>query len=225
MNGSLNRKSTVALALGTCLLTAYSLLPSGENKPQTETVSMQTALPARESVQANPAAGRESTIQNGERAHAEPQTLVPGEEIPIVGQFVRVRELRRESGDFSPGPIRNLEFVFRPGILPRRLFDDSRNLIVNYRQLYRNSVGYGAATHFFYYEVVSRDSDGDGLLSQWDRVDVAVSRPDGSGYRVLDRDLEAVLGVEHFAAENILWLEVVEGGGRGSRVYSLPANN
>ncbi|MGL6161504.1 hypothetical protein [Microbulbifer sp.] len=147
-----------------------------------------------------------------------PVQLAVGEEVEILGQKLRLREVRDSAGS---GEIRNLEFVFRRGILPQRLFDDNRNLVVNYRQLYRNSVGYGAAAIFLYYEVVSRDSDGDGLLSYRDGVDVAVSRPDGSEYRVLDRNLERVIGVEYFPAENVLQLELEVDGLKSSRTYAL----
>lgn len=148
----------------------------------------------------------------------EPVQVETGEEIPVLGQKLRLREIRGGSGDRE---VRNLEFVFRQGILPRRLFDHNRNLIVNYRQLYRNSVGYGAATVFISYEVVSRDSDGDGQLSHLDRVDVAVSRPDGSEYRVVDQNLEQVFRVEYFPVENALQIELKVDGTRINRTYAL----
>lgn len=145
------------------------------------------------------------------------KTLVAGVETAIVGQFMRIRELRDAEG----GALRNLEFVFRPGILPRRLFDSSNQLIVGYRQLYRNSVGYGAATVFLLYQVVSGDSDDDGQLTSRDKVDLAVSRPDGSGYRVLATSLENLVEIEHFPVDGRVDVVLIEREKRVIRSYKL----
>lgn len=139
-----------------------------------------------------------------------------GETLPILGQSLKLRELRSADGE-----LRNLEFVFRRGILPRRLFPSTRQLIDSYRPLYRNSVGYGAATVLFLYQLVREDRNGDGRLTRLDGVDLAISRPDGSGFRILDRGLQTVMEVEHFPAQDRLRLAVEVDGARESREYAL----
>ncbi|MBB3061782.1 hypothetical protein [Microbulbifer rhizosphaerae] len=205
----------VILLCATFLATIY-LASNEEQQMGDSAYRMNTAYEERPAVQA----AKEQSREAPELQHPElvPVQLAAGEEVQILGQKLRLREVRDSAGS---GEIRNLEFVFRRGILPRRLFDDSRNLIVNYRQLYRNNVGYGAAAIFLYYEVITRDSDGDGLLSYRDGVDVAVSRPDGSEYRVLDQNLERVIGVEYFPAENVLQLELEADGLKSNRTYAL----
>lgn len=147
----------------------------------------------------------------------EPETVEVSEEKPILGQFMRVREIR-DDGD---GRLRNLEFVFREGILPQMLFPNNRQVIVKYDQLARNMVGYGAATAFFYYEIVTRDSNGDGAFSDLDAVTVAVSRPTGWEYRVLERNVDEVLAYEDLPEEEALRLTMRIGGEELTRVYPL----
>lgn len=146
----------------------------------------------------------------------ETAAVVPGEIQPILGQSLKFRELRG-----AGGALRNLEFVVRRGVLPRRLFSGTRQLIDSYRPLYRNSVGYGAATVFFLYQLVREDRNGDGRLTRSDGVDLAISRPDGSDFRILDRGLQAVAEIEHFPAQDRLRLAVEVGGTRESREYAL----
>lgn len=147
----------------------------------------------------------------------EPEAVETSEEKPILGQFMRVREIR-DDGD---GRLRNLEFVFREGILPQMLFPDNRQVIVKYDQLARNMVGYGAATAFFYYEIVTRDTNGDGAFSELDAVTVAVSRPTGWEYRVLERNVDEVLAYEDLPEEEALRLSMRIGGEELTRVYPL----
>lgn len=147
----------------------------------------------------------------------QPDTsLSAGQPQPIVGQSLQLREMR--GGD---GALRNIEFVFRRGVLPRQLFDDGRQLIANYRPLHRNSVGYGASTIFFLYQLVREDRNGDGRLTPADGIDLGISRPDGSEFRILDRGLQQVEGVEHFPARDRLQVAVRVDGARESREYAL----
>ncbi|WP_308368126.1 MULTISPECIES: hypothetical protein [unclassified Microbulbifer] len=206
----------VILLCAAFLATIY-LASNEEQQTENSAYRMKAAYEETPAVQAVKERPRESP-ELQQLPDAVPVQLATGEEVQILGQKLRLREVRDSAGS---GEIRNLEFVFRRGILPRRLFDDNRNLVVNYRQLYRNNVGYGAAAIFLYYEVISRDSDGDGLLSYRDGVDVAVSRPDGSEYRILDQNLEQVHGVEYFPAENVLQLELEVDGSRSNRTYPL----
>lgn len=146
----------------------------------------------------------------------EPATVEISEEKPILGQFMRVHEIHDEDGQ-----LRNLKFVFREGILPQTLFPDNRQLIVKYDQLARNVVGFGAATSYFYYEIVTHDTNGDGVFSELDALTVAVSRPTGWEYRVLERNVDEVLAYEDLPEEEGLRLTMRLGGKEVTRVYSL----
>jgi hypothetical protein len=151
----------------------------------------------------------------------EPAAVEVSEEKPILGQFMRVHEIRESNNGNGDGPIRNMEFVFRQGILPQMLFPTNGQVIVKYDQLARNMVGFGAATAFFYYEIVTHDTNGDGLFSDLDAITVAVSRPTGNEYRVLASNVEEVLAYEDLAEDDALRLTMRTGGDEVTQVYSL----
>jgi hypothetical protein len=152
----------------------------------------------------------------------EPAAVEFTEEKPILGQFMRIREIRESDGSGGEGAIRNLEIVFREGILPGKVFPDNSQVILKYDQLARNVVGYGAASVFFLYEVVTHDTNGDGMLSDLDAITVGVSRPTGHEYKVLVTNVDEVLGYEDVPEdEDTLSLTVRIGGEVITRVYSL----
>ncbi|HEX5055895.1 MAG TPA: hypothetical protein VFX02_05305 [Gammaproteobacteria bacterium] len=146
----------------------------------------------------------------------EPASVEIREEKPILGQFMRVNEIYD-----ADGQLRNLRFVFREGILPQMLFPDNRQLIIKYDQLARNMVGFGAATTYFYYEIVTRDTNDDGVFSEQDAITVAVSRPTGWEYQVLERNVQEVLAYEDLPEEEALRLSLRMGGKEVTRVYPL----
>lgn len=146
------------------------------------------------------------------------------EEQPILGQFVRVRAIREKLDDSEYGPVRDLEFVFREGILPRRLFANNGNVILRYDQLYKNDVGAGAVAIRFYYEVVTTDTNGDGILSRDDAFDVAVSFVDGGGYTTLASNVDNVLVYEQSPGGLELQLTLQFGEEVVKRLYSLETN-
>lgn len=146
------------------------------------------------------------------------------EEQPILGTFLHVREVREAQDDSGQGAVRNLEFTFRPGILPRRLFGNNKNVLLRYDQLYKNDVGAGAVTIRFYYEIVTADTNGDGMLSGEDKFDVAVSYPDGGGYITLASNVDKVLEYEQIPPGTSLRLVLQLGGRVVERIYSLETN-
>jgi hypothetical protein len=167
-----------------------------------------------------PAAGL--TVPAGGVELAEPAAVEFTEEKPILGQFMRLREIRESDGSGGEGAIRNLEIVFREGILPGKVFPDNRQVILKYDQLTRNMVGDGAASVFFLYEVVTHDTNGDGMLSDLDAITVGVSRPTGHEYKVLVTNVDEVLSYEDVPEdEDTLSLSVRIGGEVVMRVYSL----
>lgn len=157
---------------------------------------------------------------SSEPAAPSPAAVQTGEETPIIGQFMRVREIR-ESSDDGQGAIRNMKFVFRPGIMPHMLFENNNQVILEYEQLHRNMVGSGAKTAFFFYKVIQQDTNGDGTLSRGDRFNVAISRPDGGNYRVLAFNVDEVVGYEDLPMQNAIRLKVKLHGKTIERTYSL----
>ena len=139
----------------------------------------------------------------------------------LIGQRVRVREFREDAGSGDNGPLRNLEFVFRQGINPRRLFEHNDRVILRYEPFYQNQVGTGAATYMLYYELVTQDTNGDGELSAADKLAVAVSWVDGSDLTILASGLDEVLAYEHEPSKYLLHLSVRIGEARYKQTYSL----
>jgi hypothetical protein len=152
---------------------------------------------------------------------SEPAAVEVGEEKPILGQFMRVHEVRENNDGNGDGLLRNMEFVFRQGILPQMLFPTNGQVILKYDQLARNMVGFGAATAFFYYEIVTHDTNGDGLYTDLDAITVAVSRPTGNEYLVLATNVDEVLAYEDLSEEDALRLTFRAGGEEVTHVYSL----
>lgn len=140
--------------------------------------------------------------------------------VDLLGVSIQLRELRTENDDPSGG-IRNVEFFIRDGIRPKRLFEGSAQVIKNYWPLYHNNVGYGAVTVKILYQFVEQDTNGDGTLSGEDQSSLAVSLPDGSHYRVLDRNIDEVIDMNYLSDYGELRLDVMAKGEVGQRVYSL----
>jgi hypothetical protein len=165
----------------------------------------------------------DSVPETVEQASAPVEVRVM-EEKPVLGTILHVREVREAQDDSGEGAIRNLEFTFRPGVLPRRLFGNNKNVLLNYDQLYKNDVGAGAVTIRFYYEIVTADTNGDGILSGEDKLDVAVSYADGGGYVTLVSNVDKVLEHEQIPPGTSLRLVLQLGDKIVERVYSLETN-
>ncbi len=140
---------------------------------------------------------------------------------PILGRRLHTREIRLAEEESGDNHIRDLEFVFRPGILPNRLFQHSRHIISNYDQLYKNEVGQGAMTVRFYFESITTDSNGDGILSDQDKREIGVSYPDGSNYTKLLSGIDQVISHEYLSIENALVLSMKINNQLITQTYSL----
>lgn len=151
---------------------------------------------------------------------AEPAALEM-KTVDLLGISVQLRELRTETEEGGTGEIRNIEFFIREGIRPRRLFDDASQLVTGHWPLFHNNVGYGATTVRILYQLVDTDTDGDGVLTGADRKSLAFSLPDGSQYRVLDRDVGEISSMTYTSESSELQLEISAGGETQRRVYSL----
>jgi len=142
--------------------------------------------------------------------------------VDLLGVSIELRELRGGTG--ADGPIRNMEFFIREGILPRRLFADTSQIVAHYWPLYHNNVGYGATTVRLLYQVITQDSNSDGLLNGQDRQSLAVSLPDGSGFRVIDGDVGEVVDMVYLSDRGELQMEFLQDGRREKRVYVLASD-
>lgn len=149
--------------------------------------------------------------------------LIIGESQPVLGQNLSIREIRSSEGTEQEHP-QDIEFVFRKGILPKRLFEHTHYIIANYDQLQKNDVGSGAVTIRFYYEVVARDSNGDGVLSLLDQREVGVSFPDGSYYTSLVKGVDEVVAYEFLPVDIALRLTLRFGNKIVIQTYSLENN-
>lgn len=143
------------------------------------------------------------------------------ENVDLLGVSIQFRLLRESGSDAGGGPIRNVEFFIREGILPRKLFPGTSQIITHYWPLFHNNVGYGATTVRILYQFVPDDSNGDRLLDHSDRQQLATSLPDGSQFRVLDRDVGEVVDMAYLSELSELHVRFLIDGQQEQRIYSL----
>ena len=208
-----NNKSIYLVIAGIVAIALGLYLYNWNDTPQDQPAAGEQSAASTEVLQTPAAISQPSAV---EPQVPEPATVEVSEEKPILGQFMRVNEIYD-----AEGQLRNLQFVFREGILPQKLFPDNRQLITKYDQLARNMVGFGAATTYFYYEIVTQDTNRDGIFSGQDAITVAVSRPTGWEYQVLERNVQEVLAYEDLPEDEALRLTLRMDGKEVTRVYPL----
>lgn len=213
----------IAVAVITGLIILFYPVPQ-DMIPQTPAPVVVQEAPPEEAVAQAPQPSVEAGVEE-ESPDEGGMPVVLMDEQPILGSFVRVRAVREQTDDSEAGAVRDLEFLFRPGILPKRLFENNDNVILKYDQLFKNDVGTGAVAIRFYYEVVTTDTNGDGILSGEDEFDIGVSYIDGGGYTTLASNVENVLVYEQSAGGLELQLTLqLAGDELVKRVYSLESN-
>lgn len=141
--------------------------------------------------------------------------------VDLLGVSIQLRELREAEYQAGDGSLRNIGFFIRDGIVPRRLFPDGAQVITHYWPLYHNNVGYGATTVRLLFQYVADDSNGDGTLNREDHQSLAMSLPDGSHFRVLDRDVGEIVDMTYLSDLSELQVQFVTRGIEEQRVYSL----
>ena len=139
--------------------------------------------------------------------------------VALLGVSIELRELRE--GTDGDGRIRNFEFFIREGILPKRLFPDSSQVVTQYWPLYHNNVGYGASTVRILYQLIAEDTNGNGQLDHGDRKSLAVSLPDGSGFRVVDSEVGSVSGLTYLSGSGELHVVFADENSEEVRAYFL----
>jgi hypothetical protein len=224
----LNIKRTGAQIFALVLIgvvAAYLTLTPEDGAKQTETSSAAPqAVPDGRLSPQQPAAPQ-SGIQPPDSSAPEVPPEIPDIEYnppqPVLGQKLYFREIRLADDDGEDNPVRDIQFEIRQGVLPKRLFDNTHQLIVHYDQLQKNEVGMGAVTTRFYFEVVTADSDGDGRLSPLDKREVGVSFADGSDYTRLASGIDKVIAYDYSPVDNSLHLSLLINNQPVSRIYSL----
>lgn len=138
-----------------------------------------------------------------EEQQAEPQeNLRLGNINRVCGHDVKYVELQTESGGkfaSSGRGSRTRNVIFFSGESNRAhwLFDTNQYLINNLRPIpYRYSDCDDKKTRVIYYDVVTKDSNHDGLLSGDDAHIIAISDPNGRNYLELITDATKVLDYE-----------------------------
>ncbi|WGL16484.1 hypothetical protein PVT68_17190 [Microbulbifer bruguierae] len=180
---------------------------------QKQEISRTTAVPAT--------VEREGTALLEASGYSEQaaEEVLAVKSVDLLGISIQLRELH--AGAAGDGPIRNIEFFIRDGILPRRLFSNNTQIVTGYWPLYHNNVGYGATTVRILYQLLDQDTNGDGKLTEEDRKSLAFSLPDGSGYRMLDRDTGEIIDMTYLSDFGELQLEFLREDDVHKRVYSL----
>ena len=87
------------------------------------------------------------------------------------------------------GTIRNVLFLAGDGTHSSWLFEKHSNLLTEIDELHQRD----RPTKALYFEIVQTDSNGDGQLTEDDRFNVALSKPDGSGLTEILSDVVRVL--------------------------------
>ncbi len=100
------------------------------------------------------------------------------------------------SSGYGGGEIRNVLFLVGKEPEPRWIFPNHANNIRSVSSLVfhdNGDVGGSGKTLAIFYEYIDKDSNGDGELDADDLLSIALSKPDGSGFTVLDTGITSQL--------------------------------
>ena len=130
-------------------------------------------------------------------AESETVKLRMGGLISIAGHDHHYVELhgRADTAYASYGVqrTRNLLFIHAESLETRWLFPTHQQLILETSHLAKEAPAEKQEVLALLYEIVESDSDGDGKLNREDQLSLAISRADGSGYKVLAKGLMTVI--------------------------------
>ena len=124
------------------------------------------------------------------------------------------------SGGYSR-TVRNLLFLDPQGSNPRWLMATNDQVITELNQLWHEDANHDYVTDYHYFYIVSTDSNGDGRLSDEDRIDVYISSPSGTEVSLLARGLERVINHQYDEGRRTLSLLAQVGSTIVYRTYSL----
>ncbi|UCG79260.1 MAG: hypothetical protein JSV21_05400 [Nitrospirota bacterium] len=116
-----------------------------------------------------------------------------GHEVHYVELSTRWRKASYSSG-YSGGQIRNVLFFVGPEMETHWLFDNNDNLIFTISKLNRDiERGNSKITEALFFRVIKEDTDGDGNLTPEDNSTLALTRPDGTGYREIETEVISLI--------------------------------
>lgn len=158
---------------------------------------------------------RADPVVRADRPPPVSQKLVFGNFGPVAGTSTVIVPLEQEAssrGFVSSGGTssvtRNLLFIDLSSGEQRWLIEGSNALIPHYRLVERDVArGKDAEVIAILIEVVKSDTDGDGRLSDEDRLTVAFAKPDGTGYTEALMDIDRLLGNRQMGDELLVGFE------------------
>ncbi len=123
-------------------------------------------------------------------------------------------------------PSRNILFVNKKTQEMSWLFKNNKQLI-NKMELVAKQKKYDNQRNIeaIIYQVVTRDTNGDGKLSTDDSADVAISYPDGSNYREIIKSVERLIGVLMLDDGELLIMYQSNGNGYTAKIKVGKGNN
>lgn len=134
--------------------------------------------------------------------------------IPNLGSMVAKRAY---GGYFSPS--RNILFINSQTRDMKWLFNDNKQLIANMQMLSvqkRNEEN--REIDAILYQVISKDTNGDKKLTAEDIANIAISNPDGSGYKEVIQSVDQLMGSMSIKGREVLVLYQSKGKGYAATI-------
>lgn len=158
---------------------------------------------------------RETPIVKPNTPSPDSQKLAFGDFNPVVGVSTVIVPLEQDAESYGFGSsggrrsvTRNLLFVDLTSGVQRWLIESGSVLILHYRQIERDVPrGKRAEAIAILAEIIDADTDGDGRLGNGDRVTVAFTRPDGTGYTEAIRDIDRLFGTRLVGGDLVIGYE------------------
>lgn len=141
----------------------------------------------------------------------------------IHGSKHYLAELKLEKKGFSRArfrKIRNVLFFKGEALKQAWLFPNHNSEILLFEQL-ASEVGDQQITYALLVEFAERDTNGDGTLDREDDVSVAVTRPSGDGFTILEENVRSIQGRVFDHDEKAMVLLVSQAGKVMVKKYSL----
>jgi hypothetical protein len=134
------------------------------------------------------------------------------------------RDQRRSMGLYSKssgGNMVNVLFVDAATGAQSWLFKGTQRQIFSDLETFSSLRSSDRVVAAIVYTLAEADSNGDGRISNEDQKSIAVSLPDGSGYRVVLADVERLFSVEQISDNRVLVL-YAKGAESRSAIFNVP---
>lgn len=125
------------------------------------------------------------------------------------------------SGGYGSDPVRNVMFINENNLEAHSLFENNDYVISEiWPVTWLDSKASARKTLALLFVVIEKDTDGDRTLSENDYQTIALTRPDGSGYREIATKVSALRDKERIAGNELL-LMLSQDGKLNLNKYSL----